>query len=67
MALGTGVDVRILTVMRSESVIAKERDTKKQVRTVWHDKEVWGEVKHDVVACGRFSGIAKRKRRDEFR
>ena len=34
---------------------------------MWHDKEVWGEVKHDGVACGCLSGIAERKRRDEFR
>ena len=66
MALGTGVDVSVLAVMRSESVIAKERDTKKQVGTVRHDKEVWGEIKHDGVACGCLSWVTKRKRRDEF-
>ena len=33
---------------------------------MWHDKKVWGEVKHDGVACGCLSGITKRKRRNEF-
>ena len=33
---------------------------------MWHDKEVWGEVEHDGVACGCLGGITKRKRRDEF-
>ena len=34
---------------------------------MWHDKEVWGKIKHDGVACGCLGGITKRERRDEFR